>query len=206
MHTYINTAVFFLPEKNWISLRSPKKKQNRINWYALESMLMLLLAAIMDSLTRNTLIHTPYPKNSIKRTRKEIFQSDELRDTLAWFEEAVNEARNAGGTSDQLAKITCLKPQSLTCCIYVSKILDLSLDLDQVATLNLSSSTSLLLDSISSITRQLTGTSSPYLDHLNKWHQQGNIHIVINNIEAYGAKTLEKLLRLGIARLFIKML
>jgi hypothetical protein len=163
----------------------------------------------MDSLTRNVTIHKP-SINSIKRKRVETVKQDELEDTLAWFEETVNEARNSSRESTQLVKITSLKPQSLICCIhslinlagiYVSKILDLELDLEQIATLNLSSSSSLLQDSVCSITRQLTGTSSPYLDHLNKWHQEGNIHIVINNIEAYGSKTLDKLLQLGIAGL-----
>jgi hypothetical protein len=149
----------------------------------------------MDSLTRNIIIHRP--EVNIKRKRQVVSRPEELEETLAWFEQMINEARNSVRDATQLVKITSLKPQSLICCIYVSKIIDLELDLNQLATINLSSSNSLLQDTVCSITRQLTGTSSPYLDHLNKWFEDGNINIVINNIEAYGSKTLEKLLQLG---------
>jgi hypothetical protein len=158
-----------------------------------------------DSLTRNIILHRPGLGVNVKRKRKETSNPVELEETLAWFDDMVNEARNSARDSTQLIKITSLKPQSLICCIYVSKIIDLELDLQQLATINLSSSSSLLQDTVCSITRQLTGTSSPYLDHLNKWHQDGNIHIVINNIEAYGSKTLEKLLQLGITRFPYKL-
>ncbi|KAL3901268.1 MAG: hypothetical protein SGCHY_000725 [Lobulomycetales sp.] len=135
----------------------------------------------MDSLTRTIQIHRP-PLQTERRSRAVPVA---VADASCEFPSA----------SDKLLKgLSSLPPPDpLIRCIYVSKrpLVD---GLSSAAYVSPAAS---LLETVQSITRQLTGSTSPYLDILRAWHTPGTtIHIVLNEIESFDTETLNLLLNL----------